>query len=213
MTRKQIRDLARDIIPCAADDDFFTDTRLNRSLNVSYKKLVKKIQEIHSNYFQKQDTSTITTVATQYLYTLPTDFVSLRDIFDSNGVSLLPRPQREFNVEDDGTAVYFDFYGNTQIWLYPTPDAVKVYTLNYVYMPVDLTSDNESVVFPVDWEYLIAYDLAMTMKIADGDASVGILAQTYNEGLRSMLRSLKTRQTFDPRRVLGGIGNFGSTDV
>ena len=211
MTLSAIRTMVRDLIDSPSNDDFLSDTLLNRMINTSYKLHVIKIQKKFAGYYLKQ--STITLVASTYLYDLPSDAVAVSDIYNDDGDSLMAGNKREFQtVDNSGEPAYYNFFGN-HVWFEPVPDAAGTLTINYSYIPADLASNNETPDFPIaDCAQLVAIDVAIQCKIRD-EASAGALKGMYNDLERNVLSLLSVRNLRETRRVKGGAANFGANDI
>ena len=209
-TRSDLRTLLRDLID-EPNPVFWSDARLNRSINASLQQLAGEITERGSDYYVKRDATSITTVASTAYVALPTDFVRLRRIYNSDGEYLTPRQFKLLDPDDTDEPMYFEII-NDNIYFQPIPDAVYVLPIEYWYKPADMSSDSDTPDFPAAYHNLLAWDAAVTSILQDSNESRG-LQRKYEQMKQTMLSALMTRQSYDVPHVQHGSNDYGPQDV
>lgn len=99
-----------------------------------------------------EQTSTAPSVQSQALYSLPSDFISLRDAY-LDGVPLvvmdrsdLKQINSQWQSAADGTPLYFYKADNLAVGLWPAPDAAhagKDLQIQYISLPADMADDTD----------------------------------------------------------------------
>jgi hypothetical protein len=125
-------------------------------------------------------TATITTVASQNLYTLSgTDIIAVYDSIYGTSLPMFPSSELEQRRQDylwmfraAGSPRYYWMQNPNQIYLYPAPatsgDTITLYLSR---LPADLSSGSDLPVFPVTFHDAIAYRAACFLgeRYATGD--------------------------------------------
>ncbi|RMG70787.1 MAG: hypothetical protein D6710_06835 [Nitrospirae bacterium] len=189
------------------DPEYFTDEELLGFINEAHQKVYDELCMFYDGWF-KQST-TISLVAGQIEYDLPTDFKRLlKVILQKSGGTLLNRPIKlryiPYQQYEDFNQVYttldtLSYYlAGTKIGVLPKPktavtDALKI---EYIPVPSDLTlSGNHNL--PLDYARLVVH-LATFYALSAEDEQAGNKWWTiYQEDLLNMRHDLSTRDESD----------------
>lgn len=160
---------------------YFTETQLLRFINQAQRETQKKLIQAGNNWYLKENTS-LTTVANQSDYSLPSDFLKLnrlevvRNISTPNetinALSSITLNQKDF-FPTSGDPIAFYFKKNTLV-LTPKPQSSgDTLRLTYTYRVLDLVNDNDVPDVPEEFHDYMAHLATIQCFIKDGrDASL-----------------------------------------
>lgn len=123
----------------------FTDSELLDYLNQASLFLATEME-------WPEQTSTAPSVQSQALYSLPSDFLSLTDVyFDGFPLVVMDRADlkqinSQWQASDDGTPQYFYKADNLAVGLYPPPDSAHSgldMQIQYISLPEDMADDTD----------------------------------------------------------------------
>lgn len=129
--------------------------------------VLETINTIHNRTDHKflKASATLTTVASQQEYVIATDVASnvekilsivSRDpeyyLDELNKQDLL---SMDPNITDEESDPYIYYVQDTQLGLYPTPNAVKTLYVDYIKFATDLTADDDVADIPLRWTQVI----------------------------------------------------------
>jgi hypothetical protein len=163
-----------------------------------------------TNYSIKKDVS-ISTVASQQEYTLPTDCKSVKAVFYDG--SRLAREEIEntvYSTTNSGTPSEYYIRLN-KVGLDPIPTAVKTLTIIYHTIGGDLINDNDTPIIPEEDHNLPVLWAAYYMAIEADDNRANAFLQAYYEGVKQAViaNSMKSFESFP---VVGEF-SLGETDA
>lgn len=160
---------------------FFTDAKLNRTINRKYKSFAELLARRTNFYLKKY---TLTTTSGTYLYTISgSTLMPIKDmvrVFDSYGYLLYKMDIKYSDtVTTAANASGFDVVGN-QIAIYPTPTVTgTTYYVWYHEVPAELSGDSSTLSIPngdVSESYLIDMVL-MDCQYQSGDMDMYALTR------------------------------------
>lgn len=177
---------------------------IDKWLNEGVKKVYRR-----SNMRVGQTTSTINTVAGTNSYSLPSDFnsfISLRNTSITPNEELDELSASDFDANTDssvGTPYLFSVYGST-LYIYPTPQSAGTLVLRYWKLPTDMTTDNDEVPLPDDYENVIVEYALKKCYAAEGDIEMSNFHnQNFETELVQLAGELQTDMNSPPEQVPG----------
>lgn len=215
MTRGDIRGRVRFFIdePTAKN---WSDSDLNNAINRAQEKVAQEITHIYEDYFIKiadlnPGGNPPGTIINQEFYTLPSDFLKFKRIERTDyGQAVPPIDINEKTINGTsvpplvplgggGIAIAYFVLGNS-VGFAPIPQSQIPIRLYYNYRLADLVNDTDVSDIPADWHDLMSYRAAIDAFVKD-EADPSAMWQMWNEGIDRMHRTLRNRQTQEPRRV------------
>ena len=197
MTGTELLTLVRILIAERTEADTL-DTEIQVLLNVALDKWISKICESNCRYYIKSGTATIT--ADSRTATLPSDCtgkVSLMD--DPNSYPILEKDFVDFKADDTGNPKKAAIVGPNTIYFETAPGSNYTVTLYYYYRPtaIDVEDDSTEIVFPKNHHALLAYETAVTIRLAGESVSLQEM-MAERQDLRQTLQN-----EIDSRRIDG----------
>jgi hypothetical protein len=214
-TLLQLRSRVRFFIDEATQKNF-TDGDINYAINRGQENVVKEIQHLYEDFFEKPvalnpNATPPGTVPGVELYTLPTDFLKFKRIERTDtGETIPPIDLNEkstfgnaipalVNMAGAGSGLSYYVSGNNVGFTPVSTDYIPI-TMTYVYRPADLVNDGDVSEIPAEWHDMMAVSAARDCVIKDeGDTTP--YDTLWNNYLGSLMRTLRQRQIQDPKRV------------
>jgi hypothetical protein len=143
MTREQIREKSRVLLDEFSDQGGWETDELNHLIDLASNDVCSLFMKLDDSHYLKS--GSIITEATKELYDLPTDFLKIKRLVDSDGVPLT----RLYKVTDRYEYIgYGDvklyYLQGIQIGLLDIPSTAETLALLYVHAPLAIASDAAS---------------------------------------------------------------------
>ena len=203
------------------------DSDLNIAINIAQADVAKEISHIYEDYFIKTADLNASgtppgTIPGQELYSLPADFIKFKRVERSDlGEALSPIDINEkplygtasaplVSMAGVGNGICYYIIGNS-VGFTPTPADYIPIRLYYNYRLVDLVNDSDTSEIPQDYHDMLALRAAIDAFIKD-ESDTSALERRYNGLFSQLQRTLRNRQTQEPRRVRRtDNGNYASS--
>lgn len=201
--RSDIRDYARELTLVESDD--WSDAKVNALINQG----IRELSTLYDwPYLEAEDT--ISLLADQDEYSLPSDFSDLIEVIGDGGEELTEttrrRAQRKYLGNDGGTPEEFYFF-KEKIYFVPTPSSPSFSTvvIDYHRTPTTLNNDVDVPEFHETFHLIIADYAAAKIweREEDFHRSNFYMGKFYDGGLR-MMNHYRNRSQDAPLIVGGG---------
>lgn len=180
------------------------DTELDLFMNFEYNNLVHEIINSSSGYYEESVTLACTP-GSEYI-SLPSNHGGKVISLKRGTIILSPKTQKEIELANadpttaSGEPTIFCLTGK-RVRVSPIPTAATPLTLVQNYIPADLVSGtSETPDFPLGYETLIPLGTVLFALMKDKQEMERVYRK-YETMKDRMLVSLKSRQTWEPRRV------------
>lgn len=189
-------------------------TELQRIINRSYARLYARLVKAAEDDYTI--TTTITTVAGQAAYSLPSGFLVLRHLeADLGGIK--PARLRKFMLQEHhqlagawspGQVIAYRPIGADSVTFLPTPSAAHDVTVWYIPAPTVMTGGSDMVDMRSGWDDWIVYDAAAKIGLKQ-EQDIGALIALRDDVWRSEIAPLISAQDeADPEKVQDVEGDF-----
>jgi hypothetical protein len=201
-TLAELRSFARYMLDEKVET-FWEDDEIDLFMNIEYNNLVHEIIASYSEYYE--ETVSLNTVANSRYVSLPSDHAGKVVAVLREGVPLIYRHKKEMlltasgEISGSGAPTRFAISGNS-LMLDPTPDAVYVISVTQNYIPADMVNNTDVPDIPAGYESLIPLATVLFALLKDKQEMTRIY-QLYEKRKQNMFAALKSRQTWEPRRV------------
>jgi hypothetical protein len=185
-----------------ADNSHFTDTELYTMINTA-------IRYMGTDLEWPEQKAQATSVAEQAVYTLPEDFIYLKDVyFDNDDLIVLDRSDLsaingKWQDAPSGTPRYAYKSDNAKIGLYPKPntdEANKAIQVEYIKMPADLDDDVDIPDLHTAFQDCLPYRVAAECERSMGNSKKGKEMDDEYDKMKKRLTSKLQRFSDDLMR-------------
>lgn len=216
-TRQVLRDNLRDELKIDATGKVWSDSVLNRNLEVAKRKIQ---QDGDYQWYVNDGENSESAVVSQREYDLPTDFVRLEEntvrydgtLLSKTTLNQLKRQNKQLNV-DGRPAVYY--LRGTKLGLYLRPDSTL--TIDYLYRKklADFSTDSSDSGLPTEFdEALVQYASYLCWNDIQGRADKALEAiQNYKEIMEGLYAQFLGRRDEDNFRMGFEIVTAPSRDI
>jgi hypothetical protein len=179
---------------------FWTDAQLNYWLNEGNLDLAARLEDLEAS-------DTQSTAASDYQYDLPTDCIKVKRVqYDSFPLAFIGyndlnkyEAVGDPSTSETGTPQYF-YLWNNDIFLYPTPTAIKNLTIQYYKRPATMDEDTDTPEHASQFHNLIVYyavykALVKDTLFTDADRMMGQYLNGVAEAKSQMMNRQRTQAT------------------
>lgn len=179
-------------------------TNTDLMINKAQRDVAMWLIQLEPTFLQKSTAATITRVSGTSEYTLPTDFLALIGLWDSNDLMISPIHPHEKEYKRG-----FYFSSATQITI--VPDTVsEACTLEYAYLPSDLSDASTTSALPDICEHMIAMKAAIYLKaLTEETNQMAVLWKLYESECEEVKKVLFTRKRPMHYSRIRDVRNYG----
>jgi hypothetical protein len=200
-------------LPTITSTSFVTTTALTRLVNQAANSYYKLLTECYGDGYLTKS-ATITTIAGLDISSLPSDFLTLKKLYWVRGtadiVPLHIANNDNLLINNYGSQSWSNYtprykLEDTVIRWFPTPSAIYTVLVDYIYQPVALSVDSDTVDVKLNGDLFIIYEVCRRIAIReDKDPSVFMFER---DRVAKEIKELASERDESANKILRGINS------